>query len=532
MPQVDELKRRARRAESDGELREALELYREALRAEWSGEDGEGPDPRLFLRIGDLHARLEEPGPALDGHLDACERYADQGLLTDAVAVCKKVFRLYPDEGGVGAGRLERAVETARSLLESHPDQDLCLRTARLLDRAGRTDEAVDLLRRVWEKRTGRRRPAGDIERLARGLDPDVDFSSWTPEWPPVGVDAGGPEEEDELVPGGAERGDGAADFARDVDDVGPERQLVRHYRREAPSPEGGEGGGGPRRLRPRAVSGGPSGGEPPGDGAQISGGGPEPPGGGAPDEPGRGEAAAPGETALRRGLAVLEDLLEVRPDDPGLRRRKVEYARRLGEPGLLEEALVELGDLLAGQGVYRGARLVYEEVLERLNPRSPPAAAGLRRVEAAAGGAPRIRAAGGTVAGAPEGPDAAAGEVDEDFRRRLSDALERVPRELARLQSAGLAATGPSPGRALPWHAHLELGRYLLLRDRPEEAAEHLTAARDRVPEETEAAADVLYHLAIAHRRGGRPDEARDCFRRLAELDPGFAAAWAAVSP
>jgi tetratricopeptide (TPR) repeat protein len=215
-----------------------------------------------------------------------------------------------------------------------------------------------------------------------------------------------------------------------------------------------------------------------------------------------RGAAAANGTGDLRRGLEVLADLLELSPRDRRLRRRKVRYARRLGDPGLLEEALVELGDLLDGQGAHRGARLLYEE----------------------AGSADAERDGARTVSGDED--------VDEGFRRRLSEALERAPRELERLQAAGMEAVGAEGAGAVPWRAHRELGRYLLLRGRPDEAARHLAAARERAPAEGgEEAADVLYDLGLAHRRAGRSREARDCFRRLAERDPGFAVAWEALS-
>lgn len=413
-------------------------------------------------------------------------------------------------------GELREALRLYRAALESVPDQEIAVRAARVLDRAGRTDEALDVLRRTWERRTGRRLPAGEIERAARRLDAEADLASWTPEWPPAGEDDEPPErvapavavgDPDADVPAGesrdggrrpggreAPRADGAEsgpprDEVDDGEDAAPSRRFVRRYDRQS----GGDGGGARRRLGPRDEA--PA---DPGQHGEVRGTGRDAGSGESPEPPG-----ANGEGDLRGGLEVLEELLTLAPRDRRLRRRKVRYARRLGEPDLLEEALVELGDLLEEEGARRGARLLYEEA------GAPQGAPGPRR-------------------------GAADEDVDEAFRRRLSAALEDAPRELERLQAAGMEAFGAEAegAGAVPWRAHRELGRFLLLRGRPDEAARHLAAARDRAPDGGgEDAADVLYELGLAHRRAGRPREARDCFRRLADRDTGFAVAWEALS-
>lgn len=469
MPEVDELMRRARRAESDGELREALRLCRAALDAGTPEGGGPPDDPDVLRGIADLHRRLDEPDAA------------------------RAALVRYLDAAGEGAVDPDRAAEAVRSHLADHPHQRLAIRAARVLDRAGRTGEAVDVLRRTWETRTGRRLPAGDIEKAAREVAPGVDLASWTPEWPPTGGDgasralaaraAGRPED------GGRVRGVAGDDEEREDGKGRTVRRQVHRYDRRPGGSGEDDASSSPRRTAPRAE-------------------------------------ASNGGDDLRRGLEVLEELLELDPGDTRLRRRKVRYARRLGDPGLLEEALLDLGDVLDESGAHRGARLLYDEVLDRLNPGSRRAEAGLRRVEAGMGPS-RARVDAPARRGAPSG----SGEVDEEFRRRLSEALERAPRELEHLREAGLAALGAADERAVPWRAHRGLGRYLLLRGRPEQAARHLAAARERAPREAEETADVLYDLGVAHRRAGRADGARDCFRRLADRDPGFAAAWEALS-
>lgn len=595
MPEVEELKRRARRAESDGELREALEIYRDALRVELREGGDDAPDPGLVLRVADLHADLDERDDAVDAYRRAAERYAERDQGSNAVAVCRKVLRVYPDatschrvlaelqiemglmaeareslmryleaaeDGDVDVGRV---LSSARSFLEEEPDQEVCLRAARILERDGRTGEALDLLQAVWEKRTGRRRPAGEIEAAARRLDPDADLRSWRPEWPPVGG-GGGPGASRVTVepePGGADReppcdadpgGAAPAEEGAVAAETHPRDNgapgtaaanghddgFVRRYDREAGGrdvagdpederPAGDEDPGAaprngdsaaPRRLRtPPGGAGGPE----------------RPPAETSAEEADEEDDRQGPDAGLRRGLEVLEELLDMEPGDPELRRRKIRYARRLGDDRLLEEALTEMGDLLARRGATRGARLVYGEVLGRLDPRSEAAEAGLRRVE---GPASAVLEAALEASAGPHSADtgsggasAAASDVDRDFRRRVSEAMDRLPGETAHLQAAGLAATGRASGEAIPWWGHRELGRYLLLRGRPEPASRHLATAHERAPPESEAAADLLYHLGVAHRRAGERTSARDCFRELAERDSDFAAAWAAVS-
>ena len=258
--------------------------------------------------------------------------------------------------------------------------------------------------------------------------------------------------------------------------------------------------------------------------------------GGGRPREaPSGTEAEADREAELRRGLELVEEMLEVAPGHLDLHRRRVLYARRLGDLRLLERALVDLGRTLVERGSHRGARFVFEEVRERLNPGSAPASEALhrlnRREELPADRDP------GEAAGAAAGPAAQdrtpkheAG-VDRRFRRRLREALSASSRELAWLHAAAESCdadgTGPVPGPS-----HELMGRYLIMRGRPDEAAEHLRAALDRTPPGSERAAELLYHLGRAWRRADEADRARDCFERLAETDPDFRAAWAVVTP
>lgn len=509
MPEEDELRRRGKRAESEGELRHALELYRTAVQAGHDREAG-GPDSALLLRIHDLHGRLGEP--------DASRRALGRAL----------------EAAEEGRGDPDSVLEAARARLADEPDQPICLHAAWLLHRLDRTDEALDLLREVWEKRTGRRLPAGEIEAAAHRIDPRVDMSDWTPEWPAVGNDAGAPAGAVRSVAVDEDPGDGEP-FARG----GGEAEATAVRREDGPGrgrEDARAAGGAP--ARDGAVQDDPEKKAPPRDSAAHD---------GVP-----GETVPDDEDDLRRGLRILEELLELDPSDVGLRRRRVLYARRLGDRALLEDALVDLADALAEAGARRGAHLLYAHVVERLNPDHGRAVTGLRREEDRLGESDRADAvpppaepalegrengggaapeAAGTVARANGGGNPDAPDPDAEFRKRLSEGLDRARRELERLRAAGRSSLAPEESATVPWRAHRELGRYLLLRDRPEEAERHLAAARERAPEAGPEGRDLLYLHGIALRRAGRREEALRGFRRLADLDPGFATAREALS-
>ncbi len=241
--------------------------------------------------------------------------------------------------------------------------------------------------------------------------------------------------------------------------------------------------------------------------------------------------------------------MLEVAPDHLELHRRRVLYARRIGDLGLLERALVELGEVLLKRGSHRGARFVFQEVREQLNPGSAAAFEGLRRLdrleeapgertrrEGSEEGEESAESAEGGGEAAPRQDAPRAAGVDRQFRRRLQEALSSSSRELAWLhaaaESCGAGRGGSGGSDPVAGSSHELLGRYLLMRDRPEEAAEHLRVALERSPGGGERSAELLYHLGRAWRRAGDPARARECFERLAGVDSDFRAAWDVVSP
>jgi tetratricopeptide (TPR) repeat protein len=607
MSDVEELKSRARRAEAAGDYRLALESYQEALERERETTDPDRMDPALRLRTADLHFRLGDPERALDAYLKASDLYARQGLIPNAIAVCNKVLGVYPDhveshrilaelqleigltadarnnllhylEEVAGRGRIDAALEAGQAFLDQEPDQEVAVAVAEMLAEEGRTGQAMQVLRGVWEERTGLRQPAGRIEACARRLDPEEDLSAWRPVWPPPRKEQK-PTREEAGEPAGDEGSPGDADGPSAADDGPPAVTTAARPAGEAPAtaaaleePPAGSGSGDSgsgdssseasvpppmhngARMGPTAKTEGASEWAESSEASEASA--PEPRR--APPRPPASAAngAPDPEEELREGLELVEEMLEVAPDHLELHRRRVLYARRLGDLGLLERALVELGEVLLERGSHRGARFVFQEVREQLNPGSAAAFDGLRRLDRLEE-APDERTRREEGAESADDEEGADGEeearqaapratgVDRQFRRRLREALSSSSRELAWLHAAaegcgagrrGAAGAsgggGPGAGDPVPGPSHELLGRYLLMRDRPEEAAEHLRVALERSPGGGERSAELLYHLGRAWRRAGEPARARECFERLAGVDSDFRAAWDVVSP
>lgn len=209
MADANELKIQARREEAAGDYEQASRLYLEALSA--MDEGGNLSDPSLLVRVADLEYRQDDRESALDYYLQAVDEYADQGLITNAIAVCNKILRVFPDQvdchrrladlhmavGLTAEARQNllrfaeeawdpdapgRVFEAMGSFLDRTPDQEVALAYASRLQEAGRDEEALDALESVWEERT---RAGADVEALKRKAETihsEATVESWSRE--------------------------------------------------------------------------------------------------------------------------------------------------------------------------------------------------------------------------------------------------------------------------------------------------------------------------------------------------------------
>lgn len=106
------MKRVARNEADAGRLGVALDLYRKAIKA--MEHHGRPPDPLLHVRMGDIHHRLGHERMAVAAYGRAADGYRSDGRAANAVAVWKRVLRMYPEH-----------VWVHRELADLHLEQDL-----------------------------------------------------------------------------------------------------------------------------------------------------------------------------------------------------------------------------------------------------------------------------------------------------------------------------------------------------------------------------------------------------------------------
>lgn len=195
------LKKKAAEFESKKQFDKALALYKQVL------DDDEGEeDVALYNRVGELYLRQGQVAEAMQLFERAVDRYDDQGLYNNAIALCNKILRQSPGRtsvyyklGKVSAKKgfkndakanfleyAERkrkdgdANEAFRALKEFAalcPDQDdIRLMLADQLAKAGRNQEALEQLhalhaRQVAEGETAQ--ASATAERM-RAIDPSV----------------------------------------------------------------------------------------------------------------------------------------------------------------------------------------------------------------------------------------------------------------------------------------------------------------------------------------------------------------------
>jgi tetratricopeptide (TPR) repeat protein len=269
----------------------------------------------------------------------------------------------------------------------------------------------------------------------------------------------------------------------------------------------------------PRARPGDPSGPSAPDLGGEVGGALGDIPGGGS-----RGGNDLGEEEELRRGLDLLDELLEVDPDNVDLMERKVRYARRLEDRDELVGAYLDLADAMAERGSRRGARLLYNQVLE-LDAGNQQAEAGLGRLDR--GELEQKRQTGkraGAAHATPRDPSPEEKEARRHLGMRLWTEFEKAVQEMPWLHAATQTYQSTSPEAAPPVEAFEMLAHYLISRDRCREAADILEQAVKVADRSDEEIADALYYLGVAHDRLGESEKAAGYFRRLDEVDHEFA--------
>jgi tetratricopeptide (TPR) repeat protein len=143
MTDVNRLKNEARSAEQRGDWTSAIKLYQQAIEL---GETGRASlDVSLHNRVGDLYLRLGEVPSAITAYEAAADRYAEQELLSSAIALCKKILRTAGDHS---AAYLRLARLEARTGLFAEARNNFLIYAQRM-EEEGHADEALDALKEL-----------------------------------------------------------------------------------------------------------------------------------------------------------------------------------------------------------------------------------------------------------------------------------------------------------------------------------------------------------------------------------------------
>src|SRR5690348_9596867 len=94
MSKLEKLKEKAKTLEAK-DSKGAVEAWLEVLKAQ-DEEADPNPDLSIYNRVGDLYVKLKNSADAADYYDKAVDKYAEQGLHNNAIAMCNKVLRNAP----------------------------------------------------------------------------------------------------------------------------------------------------------------------------------------------------------------------------------------------------------------------------------------------------------------------------------------------------------------------------------------------------------------------------------------------------
>jgi tetratricopeptide (TPR) repeat protein len=203
MKSITKLKDDARRLEQREEWGRAIEVYLQVLRLADAGDSD--ADLPLYNRVGDLCVRLGRIADSVTYYEEAADRYAESGLFNNAIALCNKALRHAPDrvdllrklgqysasqgfltdarryfldyaERRFSAGAVDDALNALDDFARVADDAEIWELLGRRLQANGRTDAAVEALRRAYAMRreASEDAPAEALRAEIQALAPDL----------------------------------------------------------------------------------------------------------------------------------------------------------------------------------------------------------------------------------------------------------------------------------------------------------------------------------------------------------------------
>ncbi|MDX1673885.1 MAG: hypothetical protein R3314_03690, partial [Longimicrobiales bacterium] len=256
MTSIAKLKDKARKHEQKEDWQAAIEAYRQVLDKQ-ADEESLDLDLGLFNRIGDLNLRIGRVDDAVEYYERAADKYAEQGLYNNAIALCNKALRHRPNrapiylklsrlcseqgfetdarrwileyaERQVAVGEVEAALTGLEEFAELSDDPEVRELLAQQLVTHGREDEAMEQLRAAYRMRVlaGDAEAAAAVATRAKDIDPGVDLTAEPDPEPPTDAEEGsaiptlepGEERSEEA---GAEAAEAPSDEQEEAGEVG-----------------------------------------------------------------------------------------------------------------------------------------------------------------------------------------------------------------------------------------------------------------------------------------------------------------------
>lgn len=226
-------------------------------------------------------------------------------------------------------------------------------------------------------------------------------------------------------------------------------------------------------------------------------------------------------EAELRRALSVVDELMDLRPDDLSLRARRIRYLERLGAEAERTTEVRELAECLAERGDERAARLLCRLIASRHpdDPRIRERLSSLGSPNVVPPPRPgKVRTNGKRNREAPLSDDQLQDLAWDELTARV-EALPWLCRARRKLET-----DGESPA------AYRDYARYLSMRGRVDEACELLSSLLATGAEDLSVEIDLRTDLVECLLQLGRRKEAREHLRELARRDDTFALVGAAL--
>lgn len=228
----------------------------------------------------------------------------------------------------------------------------------------------------------------------------------------------------------------------------------------------------------------------------------------------------------LGRALALLDELVELDPENPDLYRRKAEYARRLEDTQTMARTFREWAEVLEAKGEWRGAHYLYHRSLE-LEPGDREVREALGRIvfqeNASTSSGERSALSSGPATESEETSSLDWSDPDAVLRAELGRATE----EVYRLQGAALRLLEARQGSRDEVDARQKaceiLGSYYVARQAYGRAARVLLPILTRTGIWDEDRKDTLYLCGFAFLNLDEKERARECLERLAKVDDAF---------